>query len=291
MNTFHRSDQKVAPVVTVAMSVLNGGDYLELAVQSIVAQTFQDWELLILDDGSTDSAIDGLFCLADPRIIVVRDGKSRGLSARLNQAIDMARGRYFARMDHDDVSHPSRLAEQVTYLESNLQVDLVATKCVTIDEEAQPVGYLPFALNHQMICAKPWLGFPMPHPSWMGRVSWFRCHYYPDPGPYCCEDNELLLRAHKTSTYGAVDLVLLAYRVRTHTPWKKLWRTRRALAAVQIKYFFEKGEHIPAAFSCAAMFFRVVRDLRNEILYRTGFLVTAKGAKVSSFEWIGNTRR
>ena len=291
MNTFRRSDQKVAPVVTVAMSVLNGGDYLELAVQSIVAQTFQDWELLILDDGSTDSAIDGLFCLADPRIIVVRDGKSRGLSARLNQAIDMARGRYFARMDHDDVSHPSRLAEQVTYLESNLQVDLVATKCVTIDEEDQPVGYLPFALNHQMICAKPWLGFPMPHPSWMGRVSWFRRHYYPDPGPYCCEDNELLLRAHKTSTYGAVDLVLLAYRVRTHTPWKKLWRTRRALAAVQIKYFFEKGEHILAAFSCAAMFFRVVRDLRNEILYRTGFLVTAKGAKVSSFEWIGNTRR
>ena len=291
MNPPQIFDQNAAPVLTVAMSVLNGGDYLHLAVKSIVEQTFQDWELLILDDGSTDSAIDRLHCLGDPRIIVVRDGASKGLSARLNQAIDMARGRYFARMDHDDVSHPNRLAEQVNFLERNIHVDLVATKCVTINEQDKPVGYLPFALNHKMICAKPWLGFPMPHPSWMGRVSWFRRYYYQDPAPYRCEDNELLLRAHKTSIYESVDTVLLAYRVRTHTPWRKLWRTRRALAVVQLKYFFEKGEHVYAAFSCAAMFFRVIRDLRNEILCRTGFLVKAKGAEVSSFEWIGNTRR
>lgn len=290
MNTSLESDQNVVPVVTVAMSVLNGGEYLQLAVQSIVEQTFQDWEMLILDDGSTDSAIDGLLCWEDPRIILIRDGQNRGLSARLNQAMNMARGRYFARMDHDDVSHPSRFAEQVAFLDRNLQVDLVATKCVTINEQDHPVGHLPFAMHHRVICARPWLGFPMPHPTWMGRVSWFRRHYYQDPAPYCCEDNELLLRAHKTSTYDAVDTVLLAYRVRSHTPRKKMWRTRKALAAVQIKYFYERGEYVSLALSCATMILRVVRDLTNEILNLTGFLVRTNKAEVSSIEWIGNIR-
>lgn len=291
MNTSHVSDQNAVPVVTVAMSVLNGGDYLQLAVQSIVEQTFQDWELLILDDGSTDSAIDTLLCLKDPRIIVIQDGQNKGLSARLNQAIGMARGRYFARMDSDDVSHPSRLAEQVTFLERHPRVDLAATKCVLINEQGYPVGALPFAFHHKMICARPWLRFPMPHPSWMGRISWFRRHHYQDPAPYRCEDNELLLRAHKNSTYDAVDAVLLAYRVRSHTPWGKMWRTRKALVTVQIHYFVGQGEFFSAALSCAAMFLRVVRDLKNEILYRAGFLIMANKAEVSGIEWMNNIRR
>ena len=291
MNTAHRSAQNAVPVVTVAMSVLNGGSYLQSAVQSIVEQTFQDWELLILDDGSTDSAIDTLLCLEDPRVIVIQDGQNRGLSARLNQAMDMARGQYFARMDHDDVSHPSRLAEQVAFLEKHPKVDLVATKCVTINEQDYPVGTLPFALHHKMICAWPWLRFPMPHPSWMGRVCWFRRYYYKDPAPYCCEDNELLLRAYKNSTFDTVDAILLAYRVRRHTPWVKMWRTRKALVTVQISYFIERGEFVFAALSCAAMFLRVVSDLRNEILSRAGLLVMANKADVSIIEWIGNIRR
>lgn len=290
MNKAHISDRKGVPFVTVAMSVLNGGDYLQLAVQSIIEQTFQDWELLILDDGSTDEAVDTLLSLGDPRIIVIRDGQNKGLSARLNQAIDMARGQYLARMDHDDVSHPNRLAEQVAFLDGHPHVDLVATKCVTINELHQPLGVLPFASNHQDICARPWMGFPMPHPSWMGRVSWFRHHYYQDPAPYCCEDNELLLRAYKTSVYCAIETALLAYRVRSHTPWQKLWRTRNAMAAEQIYYFVKKGEFGFAALSCVAMSLRVMRDLRNVLFIRAGFPLTKKKSGVGDVEWIANIR-
>jgi glycosyltransferase involved in cell wall biosynthesis len=291
VNAAHRSTQNADPVVTVAMSVLNGGDYLQLAVQSIVEQTLQEWELLILDDGSTDGAIDTLLSRRDPRIIVIRDGQNKGLSARLNQAIDMARGRYLARMDHDDVSHPNRLAEQVAFLDEHPHVDLVATKCVTINELHQPVGKLPFASHHQDICGRPWMGFPMPHPTWMGRVSWFRSHYYQDPAPYCCEDNELLLRAHKTSVYHAIEPALLAYRVRSHSPWHKLWRTRKAMVAQQIKYFLMNRELGFAALSCAVMFLRVIRDLRNEIFYRAGISVSSYRAEVGSAEWIDNIGR
>jgi len=259
---------RIDPVVTVAMSVLNGGDQLQMAVRSIVEQTFEDWELLIIDDGSTDGAIEKLPFLNDQRVVVIRDGLNKGLSARLNQAINMARGKYFARMDHDDISHPNRLDLQITFLRAHPHIDLLATKCVTMDEADQITGFLPYASSHQQICARPWLGFPMPHPSWMGKLNWFRKYYYQDPAPYCCEDNGLLLRAFKHSTYHAIEADLLAYRLRSHSPWQKIWKTRKAMAVMQIQYFWDSGEWLFAFLSCVATFLRVMRDITNETLYR-----------------------
>jgi glycosyltransferase involved in cell wall biosynthesis len=260
----------INPVVTVAMSVLNGGTQLQMAVRSIVEQTFEDWELLIIDDGSNDGAIEKLPFLNDLRVIVIRDGLNKGISARLNQAIDIARGQYFARMDHDDVCHPERFARQLDYLEAHLHVDLLATKCVTLNEKDKLVGALPFASNHEQICARPWLGFPMPHPSWMGRTAWFRRHYYQEPAPYCCEDNELLLRAYKSSVYHAIEQDLLAYRVRNHVPWSKMWKTRKAMGLVQINYFYGAKDWRSAILACTANFIRVARDAKSEISYRMG---------------------
>src|SRR5450830_847145 len=91
------------PLVTVAMPVYNAGKYLRLAVLSIVKQTFTDWEMLVIDDGSTDNAFDSIADIKDDRIRILRDGTNKGLAARLNEAIDLARGQYFARMDQDDV--------------------------------------------------------------------------------------------------------------------------------------------------------------------------------------------
>jgi len=88
-----------APLITVAMPIFNAGSYLRLAVLSIVRQTFADWELLIIDDGSTDNALQDIADIRDHRIRILRDGENKGLAARLNEAIDLARGRYFARMD------------------------------------------------------------------------------------------------------------------------------------------------------------------------------------------------
>ena len=96
------------PLITVAMPIYNAGEYLPDAVNSIIAQTYTNWELFIIDDGSTDNAINSVESINDARIKILNDGLNKGLAARLNQAIDLAKGQYFARMDQDDISMPER---------------------------------------------------------------------------------------------------------------------------------------------------------------------------------------
>lgn len=249
------------PMVTVALAVLNGGPVLEYAVLSVLKQSWHDWELLLLDDGSTDGAIERLPFLSDPRIVVIRDGYNRGHSSRLNQAVGMARGKYFARMDQDDMCHPERLARQIAFLEGHPEVDLLATQCLTMDEQERLIGVLPSAINHADICRRPWQGFYMGHPSWMGRTEWFRRNVYQDPAPYCCEDQELLLRTHYSSCFHTLPEPLLAYRVRTYTRWRKQFRTRVEMGKMQVHHFLERGKLVNALLSVLVEFARVSCDV------------------------------
>ena len=83
-------DAQRPPLLTVGMSVYNGGDFLREAALSVIRQTFVDWELLLIDDGSTDGAVERLSDITDPRIRVIRDGENHGLAARLNQVSSLA---------------------------------------------------------------------------------------------------------------------------------------------------------------------------------------------------------
>lgn len=226
-----------SPLVTVAMPIYNAGDYLRFAVLSIVKQTFQNWELLIIDDGSTDNAFLNIADIKDPRIRILRDGSNKGLASRLNECIDLSRGKYFARMDGDDVSYPERLMRQVMWFEENCGFDLVAVRAITIDENNEITGLFPSAVTHNEICAKPWQGFYFPHPTWMGKIEWFRKYRYAIPAHYFCEDQELLLRSYRDSTFGTVDEALFAYRVRGKVNQKKLSKTRRAVLNFQFPHF------------------------------------------------------
>lgn len=225
------------PLVTVAMPVYNAGRYLRLAVLSIVRQTFTSWELLIIDDGSTDNALQDIADIDDTRIKIFRDGKNRGLAARLNEAADMARGQYFARMDQDDVSYPERFARQITALQNDPELDLVATRAITIDENDNATGLHPYAIRHEEICAQPWRGFYLPHPTWMGRIEWFRKHRYTVPGPYFCEDQELLLRSYRESRLSTINQILFGYRIRARVNWRKLAKTRLTILRIQLRHF------------------------------------------------------
>lgn len=224
------------PRISVAMPVYNGGDDLRVAVASVLAQSFTDWELILIDDGSTDGVLDTLD-LSDPRIRLVRDGRNFGLAARLNQAIELARGHFFARMDADDVSHPERFARQVAFLDSTPEVDLLGVRSVVIDWSGRVVGDMPFRATHSEICAAPWRGFYLVHPSWMGRTAWFRRHRYADPAPYYCEDQELLLRTYTESCFAALPEALFAYRTSGSLPWAKLRRARRAFRQVEAAHW------------------------------------------------------
>jgi hypothetical protein len=117
----------ISPQITVLLPVYNGAADVEQAVLSILAQTYTDFELLIINDGSKDSSAEILARLHDPRIRLVHQ-ENMGLAATLNRGIALARGRYIARQDQDDLSLPTRLEKQWTYLESNPDCALVGTR-------------------------------------------------------------------------------------------------------------------------------------------------------------------
>ncbi|MDB5330388.1 MAG: glycosyl transferase, group 2 family protein, partial [Phycisphaerales bacterium] len=108
--------------VTVLMAVYNEARFAPAAVESILGQTFADFEFLIIDDGSTDSSAGYLRDLYDPRVRPLRNAGNLGLTRSLNKGLDAARGEYIARMDADDIALPDRLAGQVAFLDDNPHV-------------------------------------------------------------------------------------------------------------------------------------------------------------------------
>ncbi len=255
-----RPEATASPLLTVAMPIFNAGHHLRLAVLSIVCQSFGDWELLLIDDGSTDNAVQSLSDIQDPRIRIIRDGLNKGLAARLNEAIDMARGRYFARMDQDDVSYPERFSRQLALLQGNPALDVVASNAITISDENEMTGLLPCPVSHEAICARPWQGFCLAHPIWMGNTAWFRKFKYAIPGPYFCEDQELLLRSYGESRFGSVAETLFAYRVREIRNLPRVLKTRWTLFQIQARHFMRAGHPMYAVLSGLVYLALIARD-------------------------------
>ena len=214
------------------------------AVRSVQLQTLQDWEFIIIDDGSSDqssSIVDGF---NDGRIRLFREASSSGLATRLNQAVSLCRGEFIARMDSDDICFPERLARQVTRLQQDLDLDLLGCEAVVFTGDAKLVGELPIGLTHQEITAQPFQGFPFPHPTWCGRTAWFRDNPYDSELMYA-EDQDLLLRTFRHSKFGALETVLLGYR-QNRLALKKLVAGRRAFIGSLWRYGRRSTEFLPA---------------------------------------------
>jgi glycosyltransferase involved in cell wall biosynthesis len=181
------------------------------AVRSVRLQTLRDWELIVIDDGSADQSGAIVEGFNDGRIRLVRESRSAGLAARLNQAVAVSRGEFIARMDADDICFPERLARQIEQLRKNQLLDVLGCGAVVFTSNGELVGELPIGLTHQEIVARPFHGFPFPHPTWCGRAAWFRNNPY-DPELKYAEDQDLLLRSFSHSTFAALDNVLFGYR-------------------------------------------------------------------------------
>lgn len=227
------------PIVSVVLPVYNAGTVLAQALASIFLQTFRDWELILIDDGSTDRCLAG-FSSTDSRVRMIQDGTNRGLAARLNQGIDLARGSYLARMDQDDIAYPGRLEAQVKFLKKHPDIDLVATRALLFRNDGAVIGLSPFRRTHDEICAAPWRGFFLPHPTWMGKIEWFRRYRYRIPEVVRAEDQELLLRSYRVSRFACLPEVLLGYR-QTGLSLKKVLTARKHLAIAQWSVNLEQG--------------------------------------------------
>jgi glycosyltransferase involved in cell wall biosynthesis len=203
----------LTPVISILMPVLNCEATLGVAVQSIVGQTFTDWELLVLDDGSTDHTDSVAKAVRDRRVRWISDGAGTlGLSARLNQGVDLARGKYIARMDGDDVSFPRRLEYQFQFLERQAAIDLVGCGMVIFTDAGNVIGQQTARQKHAEICGSVTRSCLLPHATWLGRAPWFKAHRY-DPSFRRAEDRELLLRSRIDSRFAGLPQILYGYRV------------------------------------------------------------------------------
>ncbi|WP_266363312.1 glycosyltransferase [Tellurirhabdus rosea] len=224
-----------APTVTIGLPFYNAAAYLDNAIQSVVNQTFSDWEMILLDDGSTDgSAAVARRWASDPRIRLILDGQNEGLPARLNQIARLARGRYLARMDADDVMAPHRLATQVDFLESSPETHLVASFAYVIDTRNRVYGFrgrvkLPETLREAIRATA------IIHPTVMARREWFLQHPY-DPAWRRSQDQELWLRTLFTSQFAVIPQPLLFYRERGLPYAAKYRRTAAELQRLVVRY-------------------------------------------------------
>ena len=128
-----------SPIISVVMSVYNGDKYLREAIESILNQTFNNFEFIIVNDGSEDGSLDIIKSYNDSRIVVV-DQENTGLAIALNNGIQIAKGRYIARMDADDISDINRLEIQYNFLESNPEIGIVGTWITFIDDNGNEIG-------------------------------------------------------------------------------------------------------------------------------------------------------
>jgi glycosyltransferase involved in cell wall biosynthesis len=203
----------LAPLVSVVMAVKNGEKLMREAVDSILNQTFKDFEFIIINDGSTDNTLEILSEYQDPRIQVYSQ-ENEGLARSLNRGVCLSTGKYIARQDHDDISLPTRLQKQVEYLEAHPECGLLGTAA----EIWSPKG--PTGRYHRHPTSNPLLKFelifnnPFVHTSWM-----FRSDIVPQVGYYTIdpqreppEDYEYASRIASKFDVANLSEVLVIYR-------------------------------------------------------------------------------
>lgn len=203
-------------LITVAIPIYNAERYLRQSIESVLSQTYTNFELILTDDGSNDGSLEIMRSYQDPRIIVVCDGMHKGLAVRLNEQIAMARGMYFARMDADDVMLPQRLERQVEFVRLHPETDAVGSSTIVIDELGNRLGWRGMSHWKKGAGRKSGdLGFipvhSFMHPTVMGRTQWFRRYYY-NPACEGCEDMDLWFRSRLNSHFYSLYEPLLLYR-------------------------------------------------------------------------------
>ncbi len=226
---------KMTPQISVGISFKNPGNYFNLALQSIFAQTFTDWELILIDDGSSDDSLMVAKSLKDSRVRVHSDGESRGLNIRLNQLVQLAKAPYFLRMDADDVMHPQRLEQQYQALLQHDENTVIGAAAYSIDADSQVVGLRP-------ICAQQKSGFAARHsfihPTVAASTEWFRRHPYSENFVFQrSQDAELWCRTTNYTKFINLPEPLLYYRESGTFSFKNYMGT--SLGLLHIIYIYQ----------------------------------------------------
>jgi glycosyltransferase involved in cell wall biosynthesis len=200
---------------SVVLPAYNAARFLRPAIESILAQTFEDFEFIILDDCSKDDtwALIQEYAARDARIVPLRNERNLNLANTLNRGIAASRGEYIIRMDHDDISVPRRIEKQVAFLDAHPEVGIVGGSMEIINEQDRRIGLREYHLTDEAIRKHIFLYSPFCHPatairrSVLERIGGYRHEFNP------AEDYELYFRIGTCARFANLDEVVIRYRV------------------------------------------------------------------------------
>ncbi len=204
------------PRVSIVMACYNAQDHVARAIDSMLSQTFSDFEYIIIDDGSTDRTLTILdeYQEKDCRIIVLKNEKNLGLSASLNKGIRAARGEYIARMDADDWSYSSRLKRQVALLDTRPEIDILGTNVINVNEKDEEISISTLPECHHDIISRMFKKTLIFHPTILLRRQVYLKYGYYDPTLRWAEDADLWYRIYDQVTFHNIQKPQLRYTVK-----------------------------------------------------------------------------
>lgn len=222
------------PKITVLMPVYNGEKYLQEAINSILSQTFSNFEFLIIDDGSTDHSYKIINAYKDKRIRVIQNKFNIGLEKTLNRGILLAKGEYIARMDCDDISLPTRLQKQIDYMDANPHVTVCGTHAEIFGSKANI--WTPPVSHHQIKCCLLF-NSALIHPSViMRKKEIINNHLMYDESQKFerAEDYELWVRISKNHKLANIGEILLRHRIQASSVGR-VYTQEQVYSAEQIR--------------------------------------------------------
>lgn len=221
-----------APTVSVLLPVFNGASQLRASIQSVLDQTFADFELVVVDDGSTDETPAILRNIVDPRMRVLTNTTNLGLTRTLNRALAEARGEFVARQDADDLSAPGRFEKQVAFLRANLTFQLLGTSGWRLSPSGRVTGSNDLPVTHEAIRWTSVTDNPFLHTSVMFRRETIIAEFEGyDEQFLICQDFDLWSRIAARHKVGNLSARLV--RMREHP--SSMTRTRAAETTAEIR--------------------------------------------------------
>lgn len=271
------------PLVSVVMPVYNASAYIRESIDSILQQTYTNWELVLVNDASTDDSAAIIHSYQDPRIRYFENEKNSGIVATRNRCLEAASGTYIAVLDNDDLATPDRLRLQVAYLEAHPEtglcggywdiIDGQSRKIATVRSPIEPIALKTFLLFNNCYCAA----------TVMVRAGLLKKHQY-EAGSDMIEDFNMYHRIYPETNFGMLPEILARYRVHgNNESIRKLEGLRALRSAIDrkiltrtgITYTPEEAQLHSAFFSGAFTSFKdkkQIRDLETWLLKYETFL-------------------
>jgi len=243
------------PLVSVVMPAYNSEKYIAETIDSVLGQTYPNFEFIIVEDCPTDGtpAIIEKYAKKDRRIVIVRNPHNLGISSSRNNGIRIARGKYIMNMDHDDLSMKGRMEAQVAYLERHPEAGIVGSSVVAIDGSGAVIGKRELPESDASIRKTLPLYAPFAHPSTMVRASAYAKAGKYDRNFEPADDYELYFRIGKGFRFANIAKPLLKHRIhRSSTTVKRMRQMSYGTLKAKMKWVKEYGG-VDFGFAVSAM--------------------------------------